>query len=242
MMLNKNIFREYDIRGVYKSDFDETFAEKLGFYYAKYLSSKHKVEKKITLSIGYDARLSSPSLTKAVCDGIMKAGANVIMLDLITSPISYFSCFVIDDLDGAIMITGSHNPPDHNGFKISKGKTTIHGDEIQDLKHLILPCQKDFSSLPLLGEMIDFDIFTPYIKRYTEEFKGKFKNLKIAYDCGNGAAGVIVPQMFDALKMKGEVLFPEPDGTFPNHHPDPTVDKNLVALKEAVLKNKIWTN
>jgi phosphomannomutase len=236
MLMNPEIFREYDIRGVYNKDFNEDFAETLGFHYTEYLKAElHK--KTITLSVGYDARLSSPSLTQAICSGIQKAGGTVIMLDLITSPISYFSCFTIDNLDGAVMVTGSHNPPDHNGFKISKGKTTIHGSIIQKLKKIIQESPVDLSLVSNQGEFKTYDILTPYIDKYTQEFKNKFSNKKITYDCGNGAAGVIVPKMFDALKMKGEVLFAEPDGTFPNHHPDPTLDKNLIDLKKSVLKN-----
>ncbi len=236
MNISSEIFREYDIRGVYKRDFDESFAETLGYYYVKYLQKTLK-KNTITLSVGYDARLSSPSITQALCDGISKAAGNVILLDLITSPISYFSCFHLETLDGAFMVTGSHNPPDHNGFKISKGKTTIHGSIIQELRILIQNSTIDLSSLPKLGSYETYDILTPYIERYSKEFTGKFRNLKISYDCGNGAAGVIVPQLFDALEMKGEILFPEPDGTFPNHHPDPTIEKNLVDLKNSVLKN-----
>lgn len=237
MNLNLDIFREYDIRGVYKKDFDENFAETLGYHYTKYLERTLN-KKSITLSVGYDARLSSPSLTKALCDGINRANGNVMMLDMITSPISYFSCFHIDNLDGAIMVTGSHNPPDHNGFKISKGKTTIHGGVIQELKLLILNSDIDLTKEEKTGSFQTYDILTPYVEKYTQEFKGKFKNLKVSYDCGNGAAGVIVPRMFKSLGLNGEVLFEKPDGTFPNHHPDPSIESNLVDLKESVLKNK----
>jgi phosphomannomutase/phosphomannomutase/phosphoglucomutase len=237
MQIPSDIFREYDIRGVYKRDFDESFAEILGYYYVKYLQ-KNLNKSTINLSVGYDARLSSPSITQALCDGINKAGGHITLLDLITSPISYYSCFHLENLDGAFMVTGSHNPPDHNGFKISKGKTTIHGEIIQELRHLIQGNTLNLNQLSKSGSIKTYDILTPYIERYTKEFAGKFKNLKISYDCGNGAAGVIVPQMFEALQMKGEVLFQEPDGTFPNHHPDPTIEANLVDLKNSVLKHK----
>lgn len=237
MKISSDIFREYDIRGVYQRDFDESFAEVLGYYYVEYLK-KTLNKKNISLSVGYDARLSSPSITQALIEGISKASGHVIMLDLITSPISYFSCFHLNNLDGAFMVTGSHNPPDHNGFKISKGKTTIHGAIIQELRHLIQNSTLDLASMPQLGSVENFDILTPYIQRYTEEFKGKFKNLKISYDCGNGAAGVVVPDLFKSLNMKGEVLFAKPDGTFPNHHPDPTIESNLVDLRKSVLDNK----
>lgn len=237
MILNQDIFREYDIRGVYLKDFDESFAEQLGYHYILHL--KNELSKKdIKISVGYDARLSSPSLTQALTDGILKAGGHVVMLDMITSPLSYFSCFNIENIDAAIMVTGSHNPSDHNGFKISKGKTTIHGQEIQTLKKLILNNSINLNTTAKSGTLTYFDIFKPYISKYTNEFKNKFANLHVTYDCGNGAAGVVLPQLFDSLKIKGEILFASPDGTFPNHHPDPSVDKNLIDLKKSVLQNK----
>lgn len=237
MKINPEIFREYDIRGVYKKDFDEDFAQALGYYYTEFL--KEELQKSdIILSVGYDARLSSPSLTQALCDGVNKAGGDVIMLDLITSPISYFSCFQIENLDGAVMITGSHNPADHNGFKISKGKTTIHGSVIQQLKEILLTQPVDFSQLHKKGDFTVYNIIDPYVERYTQEFKGKFNSKKVSFDCGNGSAGIIVPKMFKSLDMKGEILFEEPDGTFPNHHPDPTLEKNLLDLRKSVLQNK----
>lgn len=240
MTFNSDIFREYDIRGVYKKDFDENFAEQLGYHYTKYLETTTPLEfkKPITLSVGYDARLSSPSLVQALCDGIHKANGHIIMLDLITSPISYFSCFHIKNLDGAIMVTGSHNPPDHNGFKISKGKTTIHGDVIQKLKSIIQNSNVDLKTLKKAGAFQTYDILTPYVEKYSKEFKNKFHNIKVSYDCGNGAAGVVVPRLFNALNLKGEVLFEEPNGTFPNHHPDPSIEFNMEDLKHSVLKNK----
>lgn len=237
MIISSDIFREYDIRGVYKKDFDENFAEALGYHYTDYLKSSLS-KSNIILSVGYDARLSSPSLTQALCDGISKAGGHVLMLDLITSPISYFSCFQIENIDGAVMVTGSHNPPDHNGFKISKGKTTIHGAVIQELRNIIQKSEIDFSKLAKKTSFEAYDIITPYVTRYTDEFFPHLKDRVISYDCGNGAAGVIVPKMFEALKLKGEVLFAEPDGTFPNHHPDPTIEENLIDLKNSVRQNK----
>lgn len=235
-MINPQIFREYDIRGVYQKDYDESFAEKLGFYYVRFLQSELG-KKEIRLSVGYDARLSSPSLCHALCSGIQKAGGFIYLLDMITSPLSYFSCFHLD-IDGAIMITGSHNPPDHNGFKISKGKTTIHSGEISALKNLILSDIEDLRSLSVAGGIKSYNIINDYVEKYTQEFKGKLDEVSVCFDCGNAAAGVVVPQIFKNLQLKGEVLFAEPDGRFPNHHPDPSVEKNLTDLKKAVLTHK----
>ena len=234
-MINPQIFREYDIRGVYQKDYDESFAEKLGFYYVHFLQAELD-KKQIHLSVGYDARLSSPSLCEALCSGIRKAGGYIYMLDMITSPLSYFSCFNLD-IDVAVMITGSHNPPDHNGFKISKGKTTLHSHEIAKLKDLILNGQEDLSLIGESGGMKTYNILNDYLDKYTKEFQGKLNDISVCFDCGNAAAGVVVPQMFSNLKLKGHILFPEPDGRFPNHHPDPSVEKNLTDLKKAVIEN-----
>ncbi|MCB0415914.1 MAG: phosphomannomutase/phosphoglucomutase, partial [Bdellovibrionales bacterium] len=145
------------------------------------------------------------------------------------SPISYFSTFAIDGVHGGIMITGSHNPPEYNGFKISIGKTTIHGKNILKIKDII--DSKDF--LQGDGTSKEYDIFPEYIERYKSEFSG-IKNIPIVLDCGNGAAGIIARRLYEGVGLSPSILFEKPDGTFPNHHPDPTVEKNLKDLKAAV--------
>ncbi len=153
-----------------------------------------------------------------------------------TSPISYFSTFTLDVV-GGIMVTGSHNPPDHNGFKISFDKTTIHGQEIKDLERIILA--KDFANGKGSEERVD--ILTPYVERYKKEFaqlKDKFVDFPVVVDCGNGAAGTVVRRMYEGVGLKPTILFEEPDGRFPNHHPDPTVEKNLSDLKTASQKRR----
>ncbi|MCB0369088.1 MAG: phosphomannomutase/phosphoglucomutase, partial [Bdellovibrionales bacterium] len=153
-------------------------------------------------------------------------------LGLVTTPVCYFSTFEIPNIDGAIQVTGSHNPPEYNGFKISFGKTTIFGAEIQKLREIIE--QKDFISGA--GKESSFDIKPLYYERYKKEF-GQIKPLKVVLDCGNGAAGSIIKGLFSAVGLDPVILFEKPDGTFPNHHPDPTVEKNLKDLQEAVIKN-----
>lgn len=227
-MVNGEIFREYDIRGVYGRDFDEKFAFTLGQSFVTYLIAKG-APSNLTVTVGHDARLSSPSLSKAMCEGLQSAGANVVFLGLVTTPISYFSVFHLDPAHGGIMITGSHNPPDYNGFKISAGKSTIFGEEIQALRMIME--KGDF--VKGNGSFKTHDIFPGYVARYREEFKD-LPPVKVVVDCGNGAAGCIVRRMYEAIGLKPVVLFEEPDGRFPNHHPDPTVEKNLVDLKNAV--------
>ncbi|MES2962734.1 MAG: phosphomannomutase/phosphoglucomutase [Bdellovibrionota bacterium] len=227
-MINAEIFREYDIRGVVDRDFDSDFARDLGRALVTYLSMKGGPKNPV-ISVGHDARLSSPSLSKAMCDGLQSAGARVVFLGLVTSPISYFSMFNLDNPAGGVMITGSHNPPEYNGFKISVGKTTIYGSEIQEL--LKIMTKGEFATGQ--GAFTTFNIFDDYVARYKQEFKD-LKPVKVVLDCGNGAAGCIARRLYEAVGLKPIILFEEPDGRFPNHHPDPTVEKNVADLKKAV--------
>ncbi|MEK7354919.1 MAG: phosphomannomutase/phosphoglucomutase, partial [Bdellovibrionota bacterium] len=167
--------------------------------------------------------------SKAMCEGLQSAGARVVFLGLVTSPISYFSMFNLDNPAGGVMITGSHNPPEYNGFKISVGKTTIFGSEIQEL----LKIMQKGEYVAGLGAFTTFNIFDDYVARYKQEFKNMPK-VKVVLDCGNGAAGCIARRMYESVGLEPVILFEEPDGRFPNHHPDPTVEKNLDALKKAV--------
>ena len=236
--LNPEIFREYDIRGVVGRDFDEHFANGLAQAFVHFLQTKKGAGKAPVITVGHDARLSSPAIAKAVCEGLQSRGARVIFLGLVTTPISYFSMFQLDDPAGGIMITGSHNPPEYNGFKISVGKTTIYGAEIQEL-HGIMAAEEKSPSKPAAqkGEYTTFDIFNDYVARYKQEFKN-MPDVKVVLDCGNGAAGCIARRLFEGVGLKPIILFEEPDGRFPNHHPDPTVEKNLDALKKAVREHK----
>ena len=245
------VFREYDVRGVYQSEIHEEFAFLLGRSFAKLLSSGHMslnqasnsskhIQNKKRVSIGYDARKSSLPLYKSLRDGLIQSGFDVINLGLVTSPLSYFSCFHDSTLLGSIMITGSHNPPEFNGFKISVGQQTIYGSEIQRLKNIFIDLYKNpsgFNNKEKNGIEEKIDIFTPYIKRYKQEFD--LKGMCVGIDCGNGAAGCVVKRMYESCGVETHILFEEPDGNFPNHHPDPTIEKNLQDLKKLVVENKL---
>ncbi len=231
-MMNPVIFREYDIRGVFEKDFDLSFVEGLGKSFYTYIKKQTNIDRPV-ITIGMDARLSSPAIVKALTKGFTDSGGDVILLGLITTPISYFSTFTMSNVNGSIMVTGSHNPPDYNGFKISVGKRTINGSEIQELKNILL--QEMFSSGQ--GKISNHDIFPDYIERYKEEF-GDLSGVPVVVDCGNGAAGSVVRRLYEALKVDVQIIFEEPDGRFPNHHPDPTVEENNDELKKQVLKNK----
>lgn len=224
------IFREYDIRGVYEKQFDLAFVRQLGQSYAVYLSQVTGTNNQ-TVTVGHDARLSSPAIKEAMIQGLSESGLNVIDLGMVTSPISYFSTFTIPNVAGGIMITGSHNPPDYNGFKVSVGKATIFGEAIQDVRKIMESGKRVHGQ----GKVEKFDIFPSYLERYKKEF-GLLKPINVVVDCGNGAAGVIARRLFEAVGLKPTFLFEEPDGRFPNHHPDPTVEKNLIQLRDEVKK------
>lgn len=234
MKMDPVVFREYDIRGVYNTDFDKEFAYHLARAFVTYLRQRTgQTNPRVTL--GHDARLSSPEIAASMAEGFKASGAHVIHLGLVTSPISYFSTFTVKDVVGGIMITGSHNPPDYNGFKISYNKTTIFGDEIKELEKIINA--KDYPQGQGGEEKID--ILTPYVEHYKKQFaplREKFAAMKVVLDCGNGAGGQIARRLFEGVGLKPVILFEKPDGTFPNHHPDPTVEKNLTALKQEVVK------
>ena len=232
MKMNPVIFREYDIRGVYGTDFDVEFAYHLGRAFVTYIAERGG-PKQPHLTLGYDARLSSPAIAAALSEGFRASGARVSLLGLVTSPISYFSTFAVPDVTGGIMVTGSHNPPDYNGFKISFNKTTIHGAEIKALENII----NSRRYLEGAGTEAKIDILTPYVERYKKEF-GQLPAIPVVLDCGNGAAGSIARRLYEAVGLKPTILFEQPDGKFPNHHPDPTVEKNLEALKIEVKRSQ----
>ncbi|MFK8137376.1 MAG: phosphomannomutase/phosphoglucomutase [Bdellovibrionales bacterium] len=232
MMYVDSIFREYDIRGVVDTDFDYNFAYELGRAYSKFAADSLG-KKELTIVIGNDARLSCDPIVEKLAKGMEDSGIKVIKIGLVTTAITYFSTFFYDYVDGAIMVTGSHNPPDYNGFKICVGKSTISGEEIQQLKSII----ESKSYVDGSGSQEKFDIFPDYLKRYIDEF-GKFEDIPIVVDCGNGAAGSIVRKLYEGVGLKPIILFEEPDGQFPNHHPDPTVEENMLDLKKAVKEHK----
>lgn len=232
MAYDKVIFREYDIRGVFNKQFDLDFVEQLGKAYASYHQKNLKMQNP-TIAVGFDARLSSPEIFKSLAKGLNASGFDVLNLGLVTTPISYFSTFTLKNVAGSIMITGSHNPPDYNGFKICLGRSTIFGEEIQKIGAILE--NRDF--ITGQGTTTEHDILPAYIERYAKEF-ANLKTVKAVIDCGNGAAGCVVRRLFEAIGLQTTFLFEKPDGNFPNHHPDPTVEKNLVDLKKAVIELK----
>ncbi|MFQ5442250.1 MAG: phosphomannomutase/phosphoglucomutase [Thermodesulfobacteriota bacterium] len=234
--ISDNIFREYDIRGTYGVDLTTETAELIARAYGVYVRGSGLLKDPITVSIGMDVRTSSEPLKGALIKGLTESGINCVDLGVCPTPLQYFSTHTLQ-VNGGFMITGSHNPPEYNGFKISIGKETIHGTEIQLLKEVI---KKD-----VLGHAPPE--FTPgtvdkidIISRYIEDIKGRFdlaplkRPIKVVLDGGNGTAGPVAPQLLRDLGCEVVELYCTPDGTFPNHHPDPTVPANLVDIIERV--------
>lgn len=232
-MFDPVIFREYDIRGIYNKQFDRDFARLLGKSFVTYAVDKLKPKGPPRMAIGMDARVSSPEIRDSLAAGMMEAGAEVIHLGMVTSPQCYFSTFKLPEMSGAIMITGSHNPPDYNGFKVSLGNQTIFGEEIQNLRKIA----EGGRYLTGNGKESTIDIHSLYLDHHRQEF-GRLKEIPVVLDCGNGAAGIIARRLFETMGLKPTILFEEPDGRFPNHHPDPTVEKNLKHLAAKVRETK----
>ena len=231
-MINADIFREYDIRGIAGKDIDRDAAVSIGKAFGTYLNSKLKTQdSKLKVSVGRDVRISSEDLAAGIISGIVSTGIDVYDIGICPTPLQYFSIFHLN-LDGGIMITGSHNPPEYNGFKISVGKGTIHGKDIQKLKQIIL--DKEFVISKKKGRVENYNIVDAYNSYMLNEFSylkdSKFKKLKVVVDAGNGTAGAIVPKILTCIGCDVITLYCEPDGNFPNHHPDPTIIENMQDL------------
>jgi phosphomannomutase/phosphoglucomutase len=229
-MLLPNIFREYDIRGIADTELPSEGVRLLGQAFGTYLLRHHS--RKVNLA--RDCRLSSDRLHDALLAGLLAAGCDVTDLGVVPTPLLYYSVFHLR-ADAGIMITGSHNPSDYNGFKVMHGKSTIHGEEIQKIRQLIESGNLETAETP--GSLQDFDIVTPYV----DEIAGQFqlpRRVKVVADAGNGTAGPVLRRILEKLNCDFIELFFEMDGRFPNHHPDPTQPENLQQLVAAVLANK----
>ncbi len=227
-MLNRNIFREYDIRGIADQELLSPDAELLGQGLATYLI-RHSGSR---ICLGCDCRLSGARLHDAVLKGLLKAGAKVLDLGTVPTPVLYYAA-VHFKADGGIMITGSHNPPEYNGIKTVCGAGTLYGKAIQDVYRLITENDLDSGK----GSVEKTDAVTPYVEEITGQFKYKRK-VKVVVDAGNGTAGPVAHAVLSRLNVDAVELFFEMDGTFPNHHPDPTVLENLSDLRKTVKEHK----
>ena len=226
----KTIFREYDIRGIYEQELNEKSVKLIGYF----LGQKIKGDR--VVAIGYDARSHSPILRDYLTSGLNASGCKVLDMGMVATPVNYFANYISHDgveTDASIMITGSHNPSEYNGFKITVDKAPFFGDDIYGLGDEIMAnssvrIDDDTTSTPI-------DVKTPYIEYMIENFSHlKAMDKKIVIDCGNGVADTVLSDIFNGLELNYEGLYMKPDGTFPNHHPDPSVEENLVDVKEAL--------
>ncbi|MGB9699073.1 MAG: phosphomannomutase/phosphoglucomutase [Thermodesulfobacteriota bacterium] len=218
--MNPQIFREYDIRGIVEKDLQPDVVKKLGQGYATYLARLGK--KKVV--IGRDGRLSSPLLRDYLIQGMLGGGLEIIDIGVCPTPVFYFSLFHFDR-EGGIMITGSHNPPEFNGFKVCVGKETIYGEEIQNLRRIIERGEFMQGSGTITNQEI-----IPFYQDYLRQNIKLQRKIKIVIDSGNGTAGVVAPHIFRSLGCEVEELYSEIDGRFPHHHPDPTIPENMKDL------------
>jgi len=233
-MINKSIFREYDIRGIAEQDLTDEAVTLIGKGYGTIISRQSKfASQRPRVAIGRDVRLSSKRVRDALIEGIISTGIDVVDLGECPTPLLYFAVYT-KDVDGGIMITGSHNPPEYNGFKILIGKDTIHGGGIQELRKLIEI--GSFASASS-GRIESFEVIPAYLEMVKEKFKAipsSGKRLKAVVDAGNGTGGLVAPELLKSIGVDVIPLFCEVDGNFPNHHPDPTVPENLKTLIETV--------
>ncbi len=233
-----HVFREYDVRGLVATELTPAFAETLGRAYGAYLLERNSGARGFAL--GRDHRLSSTALAEAFSRGARTFGLEAFDIGVVPTPLTYFAAQVLP-VDGLCMITGSHNPPEYNGFKIGVGKSTLAGPEVQELKQRALSVHAGQLKAPSSakeGRETKFSVNDFYVSLITQTLGVAKRKLKIVCDAGNGTGGLIGPTLLRALGHEVIELFCELDGTFPNHHPDPTVEKNLIDLQAAVRQHK----
>ena len=219
--MNPDIFREYDIRGIAEEDYDRDFALTLGRAYAT-MAAEQGARR---VSVGRDCRLTSESYAAALKEGLRAAGLDVVDLGVCPTPLMYFSLHRLG-VDGGIQVTGSHNPPEHNGFKLCLGKIAMYGEEIQELRRVIERGAFRRGS----GAEEHAPIIAPYQEYVAAQFGRLPREIAVVVDAGNATAGPVVPAIHRAMGCRVTELFCELDGRFPNHHPDPVIPKNLEQL------------
>ncbi|HEX7766367.1 MAG TPA: phosphomannomutase/phosphoglucomutase [Nitrospira sp.] len=224
------LFSEYDLRGIVGKELTADIAELVGRAYCTHVRGRGTK----TITVGRDGRLSSPDLYRALVKGLLAGGLNVIDIGICPSPLVYFSLHTLP-VDGGIMITGSHNAAEYNGFKVCVGKEAIHGEEIQELRRVME--QGQFVSGQ--GTLTAHPIIPDYLAYIKKSFAGvDAKRLHVVIDCGSGVAALVAKDALELLGCKVTGLYCELDGRFPHHHPDPTVLENLADLMHAVREHK----
>jgi phosphomannomutase/phosphoglucomutase len=233
-MVNPHIFRQYDIRGVVGRDLTPELGEWIGHGFGTVLQRRRAGETGLRVALGRDNRLSSNDLAAGVRRGLVRAGIHVVDVGTVPTPALSFAAAYLGT-DGAIQVTGSHNPPEYNGFKMTIGGRSLYGDQIQEVRSII--DAEDYVSGE--GRVEEVDILPTYVKEVSAKFDIQ-RPVKVVIDCGNGTGSLVAEELLHALGSNVDVvpIFCESDGTFPNHHPDPVVDKNLVDLIAKVKETK----
>jgi phosphomannomutase/phosphoglucomutase len=221
-----SIYREYDIRGIFEKELNEESVVRIGYALASKISGEY-------VAVGYDARSHSPILFEYLVHGLNAGGKKVLNMGMVPTPVNYFCNY--NKFDGitssaSVMITGSHNPSEYNGFKITIDKLPFFSNDIYALGR---ECETLLMPKKVQRQVTDIDAVSSYVNFIVNEFQHlKAMPTRIVYDCGNGVAGVVTEKIFKALELKTKGLFVEPDGEFPNHHPDPSEEHNLKDVKE----------
>lgn len=227
MSFSASIFRQYDVRGIVGRDLTTEVAEAIGRGFAALLSERG-LEGAVV--VGRDNRPSGNALRDALVQGLTAAGRSVVDIGVVPTPLMYWTLHH-EPVVGGIQITGSHNPPEYNGFKICVGTGSLHGEGIQRLYSLATSPSTDANEA---GTVRPVDVIDRYLDDVVEKTGPLSRPMRVVYDCGNGASAVVAPQLFARLGVECTGLFTESDGTFPNHHPDPTVPENLADCIAAV--------
>ena len=254
MLWNPKIFRKNDIRGIYKKDFDLSFVRALARAFVIYSRQKKAVSNNLTLALAHDARLSSPEIADEITKELAFQGVQVFFLGLVPSPLGFFAGHFFSHIQAGIIVTASHNPSEYNGFKFQLYKESLFGKELLKLKDICLQQSqpkiqnkkevqnKNFQLVKKAGYgfALNPPADTAYVQYMEDQFKifnkKKNKPLKIAVDCGHGASGPLLKKICSRLNLSVYWLYEKPDGRFPNHHPDPSIEENLKDLKQLVVE------
>ena len=254
MILPEKIFREYDIRGEVGKDLTESVTEAIGFAYGvfaqQHLGIAPEQVSEHAMAVGRDVRLHSRMLKDALVRGIRRAGFQVIDVGVCPTPLLYFALFHLPEafregpaLAGGVMVTGSHNPPEFNGFKLCVGQQALFGEQIQEIRKLLIARE----ALPPLDEartpVQTYDIVSAYLEALRQQFAASREGaapraLRVVVDCGNGTAGLVAPKIFRDMGCQVIELYTEPDGRFPHHHPDPAIPENLKDLIQKIREHQ----
>ena len=222
--INQEVFRTYDIRGLVDKDFDEEWVELLGKACGTYFK-QNGYDKAV---VGHDCRHTSPGYQAALARGLNSTGVDVVTLGLVPTPVFYYAAKVLG-LGGGVMVTASHNPPEFNGFKVWLGETTAHSEQIQDVFKIMEA--GDFATGS--GSVEEMDIVPQYLDELAKQVKLS-KPIKVVVDGGNGTGGEVTAELLRRVGAEVVCQFCEPDGDFPNHHPDPVVEKYMTQLQDRV--------